>query len=489
MCRFGDTGSIATLDKLDKAFVWEIRVLYLVPVGGLIFFISIFAAYAFVGIAALWILLTDGLFSVIVANAFLQPILEALRSKQQSGQGLSPQQHRRSDAAKLIMHTKWATFAGVTIAVTSSSLLYFNGILWVAMPATFDPSQWFNPLVFMVNLDSILNDVSMLLVSGLLQNCLNRGIGITPNRSWRSTDLGNAINVARSQLELASTIPNTSHTDIFIAPQVQTRCLLLAKVAAALEKELFQGPEQGEGGPRTMDEGIAEVIEKDFVTTARVFFKECVEEGRQLVSQMRATYQGVRHGHLMIYKDTLGIIRMDASFPKLQQRSEELVLKCAKLGRPRKQASTTITSLYKNGEAVSKAYEKVVSSVASVAGATFHKCPMKGLVRMVEKLALASGDENWKPELLCDVVRGMLECKDFTTMITTVRLLRDLDEKLLVTGQTGGIKQRICICRAKNRFGNPTSGGWADFMVNFYLGDDDNKHICEVQLVHSQMLL
>jgi hypothetical protein len=466
---------------MNKAFAWEIRVLYLVPAGLVVYFISLPAAYVFIGVAAVGVLATDGLFSIVVAKAFLRPILQALHPAH--GQP-------RSEAARLILRTKWTTFAGVTLAVLSSSLLYLNGVLWTAVPATFGPSAWLNPLVFMVNVDSVLNDVSMLLVSGLLQNCLRRGgVGISPNGSCRSADLSNAINVARSQLEQASAIPN--NTGVFLAPQAQARSLLLAKVAHALMKELFHehGNSSLKGAVRMMDNAIAEVIEQDFVATARAFFNDCVEDSRQLVPMMRTTYHGVRHGHLMIYKDTLGTIRMDASFPELQQRAEELVLKCAQLDRPRQQSSTTITGLYRNGEAVSKMYDKLMISIASVAGAKFHKVTMKGLMRMVEKLALTSGDKNWKPEFLCDVVRGALECKDFTTMITTVRLLRDLDEHLLITGQTGGIKQRICICRAKNRFGNPTSGGWADFMVNFYFEEDGHKHICEVQLVHSQMFL
>jgi hypothetical protein len=238
-----------------------------------------------------------------------------------------------------------------------------------------------------------------------------------------------------------------------------------------------------------MNETVASAIDNDFGPAARDFFKECVEQGRELVALMRAEYHSVRHNHLMIYKDALEQVRKEASFPELQQRSENLVLECAELQRPRKQLSTTISGLYKSGEAVSKTHEKVMASVASNTGAMFHKAPQKGLVRMVEKLALTSGQKNWKPELMCDVVRGALECKDFTTMITVIRLLRDLDLDLRDTGGTGGIEEHICITRAKDRFGHPTSGGWADFMVNFYFEDDEGQHICEVQLVHSQMYL
>jgi len=40
---------------------------------------------------------------------------------------------------------------------------------------------------------------------------------------------------------------------------------------------------------------------------------------------------------------------------------------------------------------------------------------------------------------------------------------------------------------SKGRFAKPTSGGWADIMVNFYFETDNQQHICEVQLVHTQL--
>merc|ERR1712100_510309 len=42
--------------------------------------------------------------------------------------------------------------------------------------------------------------------------------------------------------------------------------------------------------------------------------------------------------------------------------------------------------------------------------------------------------------------------------------------------------------RIKNRFLHPTSGGWADCLVNFVFNSDSNRHVCEVQLIHSEMM-
>ena len=74
-------------------------------------------------------------------------------------------------------------------------------------------------------------------------------------------------------------------------------------------------------------------------------------------------------------------------------------------------------------------------------------------------------------------------------MISVLRLLQDMDCTLKITGETGGIEEEICITRSKGRFGQPTSGGWADIMINFYFKDDEEEwaHICEIQLVHAQL--
>ena len=47
----------------------------------------------------------------------------------------------------------------------------------------------------------------------------------------------------------------------------------------------------------------------------------------------------------------------------------------------------------------------------------------------------------------------------------------------------------IEVLRVKDRFGNPTSGGWRDVMINFKLKGDPTHHICEVQLVLEKLLV
>ena len=58
------------------------------------------------------------------------------------------------------------TLVGCTIATVSSTVLYINVVLLLANGA-FRQNNVLNPLVFMVSMDSILNCVGMLLVSGI----------------------------------------------------------------------------------------------------------------------------------------------------------------------------------------------------------------------------------------------------------------------------------------------------------------------------------
>merc|ERR1719183_3021490 len=51
-------------------------------------------------------------------------------------------------------------------------------------------------------------------------------------------------------------------------------------------------------------------------------------------------------------------------------------------------------------------------------------------------------------------------------------------------------KHQIRIIHLKDRFSKPTSGGWADAMVNFcFVHGDDTNLVMELQLQHAQMLV
>ena len=126
-----------------------------------------------------------------------------------------------------------------------------------------------------------------------------------------------------------------------------------------------------------------------------------------MVPEMQARYQDVRKGHLAIYQDTLDQIRGENAFAELQKRAEKLVGDCVTLNRLNEQKVPSICGLYNGAEAVSTRYDALMASIASKTATKFHPTPRKGLLRICEKLALAS---EWKPERVLDITRGL--CPD-----------------------------------------------------------------------------
>ena len=100
---------------------------------------------------------------------------------------------------------------------------------------------------------------------------------------------------------------------------------------------------------------------------------------------------------------------------------------------------------------------------------------LKNVARIVEKAVMNPQDPG-KADRVFDVVRGMFVCPNMSTIATLV----------------GNITacERITLVRAKERFfAIPSAGGWRDIMVCFTVNGDPNKHICEVQVVHGELLM
>ena len=75
-----------------------------------------------------------------------------------------------------------------------------------------------------------------------------------------------------------------------------------------------------------------------------------------------------------------------------------------------------------------------------------------------------------------DVVRGMATCPSL--------------------GAVADVLNKLAVChdiepvRCKERFFTaPSQGGWRDCMVCFVIKDDVNRHVCELQITHREMLM
>ena len=72
-----------------------------------------------------------------------------------------------------------------------------------------------------------------------------------------------------------------------------------------------------------------------------------------------------------------------------------------------------------------------------------------------------------------DFVRDMFEGDDMEALAELLDLIAKSDE--------------IEVVRVKDRFSYPSPGGWRDAMINYRV--KGHQHICEVQIVHSKMLV
>jgi hypothetical protein len=106
----------------------------------------------------------DTAFSFVVTALFLRPIFKILREGDVGVQ--------RSTGYRSLMKTKWMTLSGAGLAVLSSTALYTNILLFLMLGRL--GNQWYgspylNFTILGVNLDSVLNDLSLLLACGVLK--------------------------------------------------------------------------------------------------------------------------------------------------------------------------------------------------------------------------------------------------------------------------------------------------------------------------------
>ena len=178
-------------------------------------------------------------------------------------------------------------------------------------------------------------------------------------------------------------------------------------------------------------------------------------------------------------------------------------------------------------------FDAFCKSLAAAVKARYEPAPLKNGYRILEKAAFRESLLYFKPEessplskgfketgfpgefdvaKACDVLRGSIVCKDFSMLNTVVGLLHDLDLELFMyrtkkkeedqPKAVRGITERIEVIRIKDRFAQPTSGCWADCLVNFRFAPLHKQapgsllayhkplttHVCELQVQLDEML-
>ena len=94
---------------------------------------------------------------------------------------------------------------------------------------------------------------------------------------------------------------------------------------------------------------------------------------------------------------------------------------------------------------------------------------LKRMYRVLEKTAFQGFDCSH----VFDVVRGSILIDSMEGMCHALNVL--------------STDKSIRIVRVKDRFGRPTSGGWADCLINIVFVNDPKQHVCEIQLINQTM--
>ena len=152
----------------------------------------------------------DTAFSAIATALFLRPIYKVLR------EGGGAVQH--SAGYKSLLKTKWMTLLGASLTVVSSTALYINVGLFFILGGGGKPfyaNPHLNIFVFGMNLGSVVNDIGMFLVCGVLKkvdcsSLVNRISTLRPNR----------YTVVPAPVRVAEFIPNSQASSTYTPNEV-----------------------------------------------------------------------------------------------------------------------------------------------------------------------------------------------------------------------------------------------------------------------------
>jgi hypothetical protein len=203
------------LAKLGQAFQWELWVMWIVPPAVVVAFfghrlgfidVAIPKLIGFFGLVV--VCLSDFIFSVLVTRAFVHALGETQSVLSIAGRSTTNDTTRTRSSVlhQKVKLSRWFALLGCGVAVTSSSLFYINMLWYLPRPElrTHESTESFlNPFAFGSNVDSVLNDVGVMMCSGMFLN-----IGKSLGGWW---DRGGKYAVAVSPAAISVTPASSAH--------------------------------------------------------------------------------------------------------------------------------------------------------------------------------------------------------------------------------------------------------------------------------------
>jgi len=198
--------------------------------------------------------------------------------------------------------------------------------------------------------------------------------------------------------------------------------------------------------------------------------------GKTLLSNFRVANQSA-----------LKTVFSDREYNIFVERAEALEREVNNKQQKMTQVSNDLLDLYLHANEINERFGQFLNSVADDIRGEGHtayvetvQAPIKDVFRVIEKTAFETEENRrWNPRFIRDFVRGALVFSNPGAMSNMLMALEMLASR----------RDAITILRVKDRFGSPTPMGWADCSLNFVFNDDPNRHICELQLIHNNLML
>jgi len=221
-----------------------------------------------------------------------------------------------------------------------------------------------------------------------------------------------------------------------------------------------------------------------------LFMKEYTERNRSKKQQalMKVAYRDAGQKYRRVYTTvTQDVVRDEAEFTDFICLASKVAHAAKQDQKDGKYSSASQQHHRKGMEALFEIYphackaaaklDDFCTGVAKISGCTFLKAPLKKLWRCMEKMVIKYADAEGKIDEsakgLKDIARSAMQ----GTMKQLHLALEEIDRC-----------EDVQVVRVKNRFDDPPTTGWADCQIMLFFRDDTTRHICEIQLVHPQLM-
>ena len=225
------------------------------------------------------------------------------------------------------------------------------------------------------------------------------------------------------------------------------------------------------------------------------YLDSCITSAYPQTDLLQNTYESTREQHIGMYQSTMFGIKLSPNFAKYSSTISEVDRRVTARNahQMRTQQSDDLWCVYRDARAIQGRYERFMALLSEKTGCDYTIGKRKNPYRAIEKIGLAL--HQWLASKVKDIVRGAQVMPDIGKGYQLLELMVACDPSEAADSakrgwyaNAGGITEQICIVDVKNRWVTATSGGWSDVLITFYFTDDPTKHVCEVQLVHSDMM-